>query len=107
MINPSTVMQICDAIDDAGRMIGSIAVALLIATVVIVTGALFPGTGDPRRRPCDHPPLRLWKTLTSGKLFINWGKCSYGFTPMRVSILPSRKCTPEKSFSFGAGHSTR
>lgn len=36
-------MQICDAIDDAGRMIGSIAVALLIATVVIVTSSLFLG----------------------------------------------------------------
>lgn len=42
-MSPATVMQICDAIDDAGRTLGSIAVALLIATVVIVTGALFLG----------------------------------------------------------------
>lgn len=43
VIDPSTVMQICDGIDDAGRMLGSIAVALLVATAVIVTAALFLG----------------------------------------------------------------
>lgn len=43
VIDPSTVMQICDGIDDAGRMLGSIAVALLVATAVIVTSALFLG----------------------------------------------------------------
>lgn len=43
VIEPATIMQICDGIDDAGRVLGSIAVALLIATGVIVTGALFLG----------------------------------------------------------------
>jgi len=42
MITPS-VMQICDAIDEAGRFVATVAVALLIATVVLTTAALFLG----------------------------------------------------------------
>ena len=43
MIDPATVMMWSDGIDDAGRFVGSIAFALLVATTVIVTGALFLG----------------------------------------------------------------
>ncbi len=42
-MDPATVMMLCDAVDEGGRIIGSVAVVLLIATAVTVTGALFLG----------------------------------------------------------------
>jgi hypothetical protein len=43
VIDPATAQMWCDGIDDAGRTLGSIAVALLVATTLVVTGALFLG----------------------------------------------------------------
>jgi hypothetical protein len=43
VIDPATVMQICDAIDDAGRVLGFVALVILAATVAVCTAALFLG----------------------------------------------------------------
>jgi hypothetical protein len=41
VIDPVTLMMVCDAIDDAGRVLGFVALAMLVATVVVCTAALF------------------------------------------------------------------
>lgn len=62
MIQPATVAQICDGIDAAGQAISSIAVALLVATTVLVTGALFLGLA------IRHTVRSIMRRFASGKI---------------------------------------